>query len=132
MGVTPLLQVYDMNEAVAFYRDGLGFEIVADSGEVDTPEGRFFHWCCLRLGGAWLMLNTAYDEGERPAERDPARQAAHDDVCLYFDCPDPDAAAAELRAKGIAFEGPRIASYGMKQLWFHDPDGYQLCFQTKA
>jgi hypothetical protein len=37
-----------------------------------------------------------------------------------------------LRAKGIAFEGPRTATYGMKQLCFHDPDGYQLCFQTRA
>ncbi len=27
-GLTPLLQVFDMNEAVRFYRDLLGFEIV--------------------------------------------------------------------------------------------------------
>ena len=70
-------------------------EIISDSGLVDTPEGRFFHWCWLRLGGAHLMLNTTYDEGERPTERDSARQAAHDDTGLYFDCPDPDAAARQ-------------------------------------
>jgi glyoxylase I family protein len=97
-GLTPLLQVFDMNEALAFYMDALGFERIADSGVRDTPEGRFAHWCLLRLGGAELMLNTAYDEGERPPARDPARQAAHGDTCLYFACPDPDAAAAELRA----------------------------------
>lgn len=131
-GLCPLIQVYDMNEAIAFYRDGLGFEIVSDSGLADTPEGQFFHWCWLRLGGAHLMLNTAYDEGERPAARDPARQAAHEDIGLFFDCPDPDAAAAHLDAQGIAFDGPRVAPYGMKQLWVRDPDGYMLCFQTQA
>jgi catechol 2,3-dioxygenase-like lactoylglutathione lyase family enzyme len=131
-GVCPLIQIYDMNVALAFYRDGLGFEVVSDSGLVDTPDGRLFHWCWLRLGGGELMLNTAYDEGERPAQRDLARQAAHDDTGLYFDCPDPDAAAAHLGARGIAFDGPRMAPYGMKQLWVRDPDGYMLCFQTQA
>lgn len=131
-GMAPLLQVYDMNEALGFYRDALGFETVADSGEVDAPEGRYVHWCWLRLGDADLMLNTAFDAGERPPARDPARQQAHGDTCLYFACPDPDAAAAELSARGIAFEGPKTAPYGMRQLWFSDPDGYQLCFQARA
>src|SRR5436190_1138032 len=92
-GMAPLLQVYDMNEALGFYRDALGFELVADSGEVEAPEGRFFHWCWLRLGPADLMLNTAYDEGERPPARDPARQAAHADLCLYFGVADVDVTA---------------------------------------
>ena len=130
-GQCPLLQVFDMNESIAFYCDRLGIAIVSDSGEVDTPEGRFFHWAWLRLGGADLMLNTAYDEGERPPERDRARQRAHDDICLYFDCPDVDGAAAALLAKGVSLEGPRNAPYGMRQLWFSDPDGYQLCFQAR-
>lgn len=131
-GMTPLIQVYDMNEALGFYRDRLGFEIVADSGEVDAPEGRYVHWCWLRLGSADLMLNTAYDAGERPPERDPARQAAHDDLCLYFGCADVDAIAASLRAQGFEVEGPATAPYGMRQTWLHDPDGYQLCFQRRV
>jgi glyoxylase I family protein len=131
-GVTPLIQVHDMNESLSFYRDGLGFELVADSGEIDAAEGRYFHWCALRLGGAHLMLNTAYDAGERPPERDPARQQAHRDSGLFFDCPDPDAVAAELRGKGIAAEGPKTAPYGMRQLWVADPDGYVLCFQAET
>jgi len=128
----PLIQVYDMNEAVAFYRERLGFEVVAQSDERDTPEGRLFHWCWLRLGGAHLMLNTAFDEGERPSARDPARQQAHADTCFYFDAPDVDGVAAALRSKELPFEGPRDASYGMRQLWLSDPDGYQLCFQTRV
>jgi glyoxylase I family protein len=131
-GMAPLIQVYDMNEALAFYRDALGCEVVADSGEVDAPEGRYVHWCWLRLGGADLMLNTAYDAGERPPARDSAREAGHDDVCFYFACPDVDAAAAALRARGLEVEGPKTAPYGMRQAWLRDPDGYQLCFQTRV
>ena len=108
-GLTPLIQVYDMPEAIRFYCEGLGFEIAANSGEIEAPEGRYFHWAWLRLGGADLMLNTAYDPGERPPERDPARQAAHRDTGLFFACPDVDAAAAELRARGIEVKGPETA-----------------------
>jgi glyoxylase I family protein len=131
-GMTPLIQVYDMNEALAFYRDVLGFRVSSDSGTVDTPEGRHFHWCSLQLGSVSLMLNSAYDEGERPAGRDAARQAAHADTGLFFDCADPNAVAAALQANGIATGEPRDAPYGMRQLYVTDPDGYQLCFQTMA
>ncbi len=67
-GMTPLLQVFDMPEALAFYGDRLGFSVVDRSPEVETPEGRFSHWVWLRLGPCDLMLNTAYDAGERPAK----------------------------------------------------------------
>jgi catechol 2,3-dioxygenase-like lactoylglutathione lyase family enzyme len=119
-----------MNESVGFYCDQLGFEIVQHSGVVDTPEGRFFHWAWLRLGGAHLMLNTAYDEGERPPAREPARQSAHGDTGLFFDCPNVDAMAALLRVRGVEVEGPANAPYGMRQLSVTDPDGYGLCFQA--
>jgi hypothetical protein len=29
-------------------------------------------------------------------------------------------------------KGPRTASYGMRQLFLRDPDGYELCFQARA
>lgn len=131
-GMAPLIQVYDMNEALAFYRDRLGFGLVADSGEIDAPEGRHVHWCWLRLGDADLMLNTAYDEGERPPDRDPARQAAHADLCFYFSVTDVDGTADWLRSRGLDVEGPRTAPYGMRQTWLCDPDGYQLCFQARV
>lgn len=36
---------------------------------------------------------------------------------------------AYLKTKGIGLEPPVNAYYGMRQLYFHDPDGYSLCFQ---
>ncbi len=79
-----------------------------------------------------LMLNTAYEEDARPPAPDAARTAAHDDTAIYFGCPDVDAAYAYLRARGVAAKEPRIAHYGMKQLYVSDPDGYSLCFQWPA
>lgn len=43
-----------------------------------------------------------------------------------------DGAGAELRDKRISFEGPKEVPYGMRQLWFSDPCGYQLCFRAPA
>jgi uncharacterized glyoxalase superfamily protein PhnB len=131
-GMAPLLQVYDMPAALAFYRDVLGFEMVSASPEVDTPEGRFSHFVQLKLGPAQVMLNTAYDEGARPAKRVAAQQRFHGDTCLYFGCADAgvvDAVFAALRAK-IAIDPPKDAPYGMRQLYLSDPDGYGICFQA--
>ena len=128
-GLTPLIQVYDMPEAIRFYCGTLGFELAGSSPETDTPEGRMFHWAWLRLGGANLMLNTAYDEGERPPARDPARWNGHRDTCLFFACPDVDAVYDALTARGLELRPPHRAPYGMKQLHLNDPDGYELCFQ---
>jgi glyoxylase I family protein len=127
-GMAPLFQVYDMPASIAFYRDVLGFEVVTTS----TPRGGHFDWALLRLSGVELMLNTAYEQDARPAAPDARRVAAHDDTCLYFGCPDVDAAYAYLRARGVAAKEPKVAHYGMKQLYLQDPDGYNLCFQWAA
>ena len=33
---------------------------------------------------------------------------------------------------GVRVEPPRVAPYGMRQLYFSDPDGYGICFQWPA
>jgi len=127
-GMALLLQVFDMPASIAFYRDALGFEVVTTS----KPMGEHFDWALLRLNDVELMLNTAYEEDARPPAPDPARIAGHDDTCLYFGCPDVDMAYAFLRARGVAAKEPKVAPYGMKQLYISDPDGYSLCFQWRS
>jgi glyoxylase I family protein len=106
LGLTPLLQVYDMPTSVRFYRDVLGFEVVSTSGRLGEDR---FHWALLRLGNADLMLNTAYEfDSERPAEPDHARTAAHDDTGLFFGCPDVNAAYEQLRGKRVTLEKPEL------------------------
>jgi catechol 2,3-dioxygenase-like lactoylglutathione lyase family enzyme len=129
-GICPLLQVFDMPTSVRFYRDVLDFEIVNSSSPRSSDE---FGWCLLRRSdGIELMLNTAYDFEDRPPAPDPARINAHEDTCIYFGCPDVDAAYRHLLEKGLKIDAPRIAWYGMKQLYLKDPDGFSLCFQWKA
>jgi catechol 2,3-dioxygenase-like lactoylglutathione lyase family enzyme len=127
-GMVPLLQVFDMPTSIAFYRDVLGFEVVSTS----TPRGEHFDWALLRLNGMELMLNTAYEQDSRPPQPDPARIAAHDDTAMFFGCPDVDAAYAYLRSRGQNVQEPKVAPYGMKQLYVRDPDGYNLCFQWET
>lgn len=125
-GVCTLLQVFDMPASVRFYRDVLGFEII----QTTTPrEGDQFDWGLLRLNDTDLMLNTAYEQDERPAEPDPARIAAHRDTCLYFNCPDVEGAYRHLLAHGVDVKKPKVAPWGSKQLYLRDPDSYTLCFQ---
>lgn len=59
-GPTPLLQVFDLPTSLAFHCDVRGFQLV--SGD-DT------WWCMLKLGANTLMLNTAYEEDQRPLRR---------------------------------------------------------------
>ena len=123
-GMAPLLQVFDMPRSIAFYRDVLGFEVISTN-----RADELWDWVLLRLGDAEVMLNTAFEAHARPRAPDPARIAAHDDVCIYFGCPDVHAAYAHLRARGVDVKEPTVAPYGMKQLTLADPDGYALCFQ---
>ena len=131
--ICPLIQVFDMPTSLAFYRDILGFEIVQGAPAPDEIKNDDFGWVWLRRDGADLMLNTLYDpDAERPPSPEPARVAAHDDTGLFFGCPDVDGVYEHLRAKGVTVEAPRVAPYGMKQLWLKDPDGFTLCFQWAA
>ena len=126
-GLTPLIQVFNMPRALAFYRDILGFEVMSDSGKGDDSS-----WVWVQLNGVNLMLNDQYEPGHEPPSPPPERTRWHDDTCLYFGCADPDAAYEYLRSKSVDCKPPKVAPYGMKQLNFRDPDGYAICFQRPA
>jgi catechol 2,3-dioxygenase-like lactoylglutathione lyase family enzyme len=125
---TPMFFVYDVPTSVAFYRDILGFTVVSTSKPFTAAEDDF-GWCLLRLGPVELMLNNAYENNLRPAAPDFTRREAHADTILYLMCPDLDAAYAHLIAAGIAANPPAASYYGLRQLYFKDPDGYALCLQ---
>jgi len=125
--LTPLLEVFDMPTSIAFHRRMLGFEVVNTSEPGDR-----FDWALLKLNNAALMLNTAYEDHERPPAPDPVRVVGHADTTLFFGCPDVDAAYTHLRAQGVAVEEPIVTHYGMKQLSVTDPDGFKLCFQWRG
>ena len=125
--LTPLIQVFSMPRSLTFYRDILGFEVVSDSGDGDNSS-----WVWIRLSGCDLMLNDQYEPGHVPDAPPGERVKWHRDTCLYFGCPDVDAAYEYLRSKGLTLSPPEVAPYGMKQLYVSDPDNYNLCFQWRT
>jgi glyoxylase I family protein len=60
--MTPLIQVFNMPRALAFYRGILGYRVVADSGDGDKSS-----WVSLRLNDTNLMLNDQYEPGYEPS-----------------------------------------------------------------
>jgi len=104
---------------------------IAGTSKPGQP-GDDFGWCLLRFAGGELMLNTAYDDDERPATPDPVRIASHSDTTLYFACQDLDGAYRHLRESGIEANEPKVAYYDMKQVYFKDPDGFGICLQWPA
>ena len=123
-GMAPLLQVFDMPAAIAFYRDKLGFQVVNSNVPGDDCD-----WAMLKLGEEVLMLNTAYEKEFRPSAPDSRRAAAHSDTTIYFGCPDVETTYNHLIAAGLSVEPPSITGYGFKAVYVEDPDGFLLCFQ---
>jgi catechol 2,3-dioxygenase-like lactoylglutathione lyase family enzyme len=132
-GVCPYFEVYDMPTSLRFYCDQLGFTIVEHSPHLGGDPYRY-HWVLLQLGEAEIMLNDVYEfDEERPPREEHLRLRGPREACLFFGCPDVDAAYAELSARGVVIpQPPKVAHYGMKEMYFKDPDGFGLCFQWKA
>jgi len=116
--LTPLISVADIEQSVAFYCDSLGFQL----SDRWAPEGRLA-WCRVERGGSAVMLQQACDEKATVTDRGRG-------VEFFFLCDDADALHAEFRARGLDVKPPKIAFYGMNQLFIKDPDGYELCFQN--
>ncbi len=130
-GICPLLQVFDMPTSIKFYRDLLGFQVVHTSPTLSDDQDDV-NWAMLRKNGAPVMLNTAYEPESRPPAPEPERFTGHGDTCLYLGTPDVDGAYTYLRSLGLDIPEPKVAHYGMKQLYITDPDQYSICFQWTA
>lgn len=125
--LTPLLQVFSMSQSLTFYCDVLGFSILATSSAELEPD-----WVMLQRDDSTLMLNTAYERDKRPPEPESARIASHGDTALFFRCDDTDAVYAHLKSVDWPAREPFTTSYGMRQVYTKDPDGFEICFQHPA
>jgi glyoxylase I family protein len=130
--VCALMSVWDMPTTVRFYHELLGFEIVSRAPTYAEEDGEeLFHWCMMRANDAYIMLNTEYDEGERPAER-PRQREERFGTWFFYGCPDVEGAYAKLQAAGVACKPPSLAKYGFRTLSFRDPDGRGITLQWPA
>ncbi|MET8861463.1 VOC family protein [Nonomuraea sp. NPDC004580] len=121
------ITVDDMNEAVAFYRDGLGFEVRSDVG------GGQQQWVTLGdpvHGGPEIVLSSAY-AGRSEAEGDALRELLVKGLLpmIVFSSDDLDADFERVRATGAeVLQEPIDRPYGVRDAAFRDPAGNTVRF----
>jgi catechol 2,3-dioxygenase-like lactoylglutathione lyase family enzyme len=106
--------VDDVEEAVGFYADALGFEV-----EMHPAPG----FASLRNGGLRLLLNspgaggagTTGDDGERPSPGGWAR--------FQLQVADVDRVVDDLRAEGVVVRTAPVTGNGGRQAVVEDPSG---------
>jgi catechol 2,3-dioxygenase-like lactoylglutathione lyase family enzyme len=118
--LSPDLIVTDLERSVRFYQDGMGFH---EEDRAAGPDGPFF--AMLGRDGMRIMLETAGSPD--PGTQELIRRAGGKPgatVSLYVFVPDLAAEEARLRRAGVSVHGPVTKPYGMREVSFHDPDGY--------
>lgn len=121
------LVVTDLENALSFYRDTLGFDVIekftltgdgiGTAIDVDGVVGTFAH---LDTGESRLEL-IEYDPAGDDGRPDAINQigATH----LGFEVEDIDAFAADLPDDVESISGPQEIDIGIEILFFRDPDG---------
>ena len=117
-GISTFFIVRNLEAALSFYRDRLGFDITF-KGPDDDP---FFG--IVRRGGAMIMLKNVGVDPLPNCERHP--QARWD---AYVYVPDPDGLAAEFSSRNVEFSEPlKDTDDGLRGFELKDADGYVLFF----
>ena len=111
----PLFDVADVDKSIAFYVDGLGFEL-QDKWVKDDE----LRWCRVQHGDSALMLQKT--QGEAPANCGPG-------LTLYFICEDAKAAHEVFKERCVQVGEPFVGN-NMDVFYFKDPDGYRLSFES--
>jgi uncharacterized glyoxalase superfamily protein PhnB len=123
--MTPNLMTDDMAASVAFYRDGLGYELqfAVDAGRHTSSDAENAVFCVLERDGAQLMLQTRESlTGDLPGFEDSG--AFGGTVALYAQGVDPEAALARLGDAARPLGPVRSTWYGMREVTLRDPMGY--------
>jgi catechol 2,3-dioxygenase-like lactoylglutathione lyase family enzyme len=115
------LWVEDVDRAVAFYRDHLGFQVE----EVDPGRNAF-----LRSGDFLLVLFNPRSPGTLLAEEYMARhggpRGAVYHAAFRIDRDRLDAHARTLRERGLELRGPVDFATGRRSYFLEDPDAHTL------
>jgi catechol 2,3-dioxygenase-like lactoylglutathione lyase family enzyme len=106
------LIVDDYDEAIRFFVDGLGFDLVEDSPALSTRDGRSKRWVVVRPAGARTGLLLAKADGEREGRAVGDQFAGR--VGLFLRVDDFQGSYDRMRRAGVEFVGePRDEPYGL-------------------
>ena len=125
--IIPNLAVASLGTSVEFYSRVLGMNVVFIVGPnreaTDDPNNGVF--AILERDESQLMLQTRDSlASELPAfsSGDPTRPS----IAVYFRGVDPDDVASRLAEDRIEM-GPFVQWYGLREIYFRDPDGHMIC-----
>ena len=103
--------VDDYDQAIAFFIDALGFDLVEDSPAVSSNTGAAKRWVVVRPPGADTGILLAQADGERQAAAVGNQAAGR--VGFFLEVDDFDAAYRRMAAAGVNFAtAPRAEPYG--------------------
>lgn len=106
-------QVQDVERAIAFYTQHLGFQVVQRSGSV---------FATVTRGDLHLFLSGPESSGSRPMPDGRGQEpGGWNRIVLYVE--DLDSTIAALRNAGTRFRNEVEAGPGGKQIQVEDPDG---------
>jgi uncharacterized glyoxalase superfamily protein PhnB len=114
--VIPILDVRDVEAALRFYVDRLGFQV--DFRYEDDPS----NYAGVRRGAVYLHMQWQHEDEFRKGTAGRLR------VRILVD--DPDALFEEYRAKGVFDERTQVreTAWRTREFGFRDPDGNGLTF----
>jgi catechol 2,3-dioxygenase-like lactoylglutathione lyase family enzyme len=122
--ISPMFVVSDLRQALAYYRDRLGFEVTHESPVPDP----FF--AIVARDAVQVLLKVVADDVGAVPNRSRHPYARWD---AYVHVPDPDALADEFRDRGVTFSAPLTdTDDGLRGFELTDHDGYVLFFGRPA
>ena len=117
----------DLDKALAFYTQRLGFEV-----RQDVPMGPEMRWLTVAApGDAHELLLAAVDHHIAPADRPSMREiVAKGDLAVFIQVDDLDKTFESLRAAGTEIlQEPIDQPYGVRDCAFRDPAGTLIRIQ---
>jgi predicted enzyme related to lactoylglutathione lyase len=116
-GISPVLLVADLDRAVTFYRDALGFDCDVYGEPPDFA---------VATRNAAVVLLALAPDGTRVV---PNWQIVEKLVDAYIRVDDADAIYAELQERGAAIDYTIYnAPHGFREFGVQDPDGHDIAF----
>jgi catechol 2,3-dioxygenase-like lactoylglutathione lyase family enzyme len=114
----PHFLVSDVRRAAEYYRDRLGFRIIGYFFEEPPVFGM------VDRDHAEIHLRRVYD-----GQKGSNRERVDDALDCYIRVDDVDGLYAEFKERGAEIIlTPTLQSYGMKEIYVRDLDGYVVCF----
>ena len=123
--LTPNLMVEDVNQTVDFYKNVLGFDVLAT-----VPETGQFNWAMLKQGNVEMQFQTRASLSEEiPAFKDRAIGGA---LTLYIDVENVTELHATLQDRVTIVQNMHTTFYGTQEFAIEDCNGFVLSFSQGA